>query len=169
MTLNPNMDRFAAWVFGAAALIGLAVAGALFYLDRALSDPELRAAVRQGCAARAERVFESEGWRPGGRQPDGRFATYQDYYNPRLGKCFVLIGVLTMDPRDREMRISSTLSDAFEQATYAEYFESRTTGLSPYITCRLAPPDEKPVFCHSAKEWHRLIAPYVGATGAVRQ
>ena len=162
MQLNPKMDRFAAWAFGAAALTGLAVAGGIYYLDRALSNPELRAALQQGCARRAEQVFMAEGWGPGGRQPDGRFARYRDYYNPHSGKCFVLIGVLTMDPRDHETRFSSTLSDAFEQATYAEYFESRTNGLSPYVTCKLTPPGEKTVFCHSAKEYRRLIAPYVG-------
>lgn len=156
------MNRFAAFAFGAAALIGLAIAGGIFYLDRELSSPELRAALRQGCAGRAERIFTAEGWRLGGRQPDGRFATYRDYYNGRSGKCFVLIGVMTMDPRDREARISSTLGDAFEQVAYAEYFESRTRGLAPFVTCKLTVPGEKTVFCHSAKEWHRLIAPYVG-------
>jgi hypothetical protein len=154
------MQRFAL-TFGVAALAVVAVAGSVYYLDPELSGPAFRATLQQRCTKQAERVFTGQGWRLGGRQPDGRFAGYRASYNPRLGKCFVRIGVLTIDPRDHETRFSSTLSEAFERATYAEYFESRTRGLAPYVTCKLTPPGEKPVFCHSTKEWNRLIAPYV--------
>ncbi|HSC19218.1 MAG TPA: hypothetical protein VLC74_09915 [Rhizomicrobium sp.] len=155
----------AAFALGALAIVGGTIAVA-FYISHQLNTPQAISALRQSCAGQAERVFRAQGWRLGGRQPDGRFAGYRARYNPRLGKCFVVIGVLTRDPRDHETRFSSTVADAFEQRTYAEYFSSRTRGLAPYVTCKLTVPHEKPVFCHSAREWHRLIAPYVGPTGS---
>jgi hypothetical protein len=72
------------------------------------------------------------------------------------------VAYTTNDPRDKETRKHYTVGDAFEQAIYAEYFETALPGFrTAVLQCDLTVPKERPVLCHSAEEWSRLVKPYI--------
>jgi len=153
------MNRVSVLAFIAVAAIGGAVA-----LEEESNSP---AALQKRCADQAKRVFTAEGWPLDGRVVNYSVAHYTSQFNARLGRCLMLVAYTTNDPRDRNTRKSYTVSDAFEQATFAEYFESGLPGFSTAVLqCNLTLPKEKHVLCHSAKEWRRLVRPYI-ETGAL--
>lgn len=158
------MNRFAVFAFSAAAIIGVAAIGGISYLDHESIRLEFIAALQGRCAKQAQRVFAAEGWPLDGSAVNDSVANYTSHYNARLGRCLMLVAATTIDTRDKATRKHYTLGDAFEQAIYAEYFESALPGFFPLVlTCKLTVPNEKPVFCHSAAEWNRLVRPYIEA------
>jgi hypothetical protein len=162
------MKRIAVFAFPTVAIIGVAAAAG-FYLDHELSRPEFILALQKRCAKQAERVVAGSGWKQSDDPVNGTVESYTDHYNARLGRCFILFKFTINDRADKETRKSFSLRDAFEQATYAEYFESDLPGFNPLVsTCSLTMPNEKPVACHSNEEWSRLIKPYI-ETGAPAQ
>jgi hypothetical protein len=161
--------RIAVIVFRAVLIIGLAVIGGIFYFDHEFSRPEFITALQERCAKQAKRVFIAEGWPLDGSVVNYSVAHYTSHFNARLGRCLMLVAYTTNDPRDKETRKHYTVGDAFEQAIYAEYFETALPGLSTAVLqCGLTMPKEKPVRCHSAKEWNRLVKPYI-QTGTLTQ
>jgi hypothetical protein len=160
------MNRIAVFAFVAVAIIAVAVA-ADFHVDHELNRPEFILALQKRCAKQAERV--GSGWKQSDDPVNGTVESYTDHYNASLGRCFILFKITINDRVDKETRKSFSLRDAFEQATYAEYFESDLPGFNPLVsTCSLTMPSEKPVVCHSREEWNRLIKPYI-ETGAPAQ
>jgi hypothetical protein len=155
------MSRFDNLALSAAAIITIAIAGGVLYLNYERSRPEFRAALHERCTKRAERDLTAVGWRLDGGLTNGKSVKYKTHYNDRLDECFLLTAVTTVDTETDGIRKEYELGNLSEQASYAEYFESRTPDLAPFIQCKLDVPNEKPVFCHSAKEWDRLVKPYI--------
>lgn len=154
-----QVNRFAVAAFSAVVMIWVAVADRMSY---ELSRPEPVAALQQRCSKQAKRVFTAEGWPLDGGAVNYSVAHYTSHFNMQLGRCLILVAYTTNDPRDNETRKSYTVGDAFEQGTYAEYFENALPGFSTaVIQCDVKMPKEEPVLCHSAKEWNRLVKPYI--------
>jgi hypothetical protein len=154
--------RTAVIAFSTVLIIGLAVIGGTFYLDHEFSRPEFIAALQAPCAKQAKRVFTAAGWPLDGSVLNDSVGHYTSHFNARLGRCLMLVAYTTNDPRDKETRKHYWVGDAFKRATYAEYFETALPGFSTAVLqCALTVPKEKPVLCHSAKEWNRLVKPYI--------
>jgi hypothetical protein len=153
--------RISGWI-----IIGLAVITGTLYVWNQFSRPALIAARQEkSCNKQANRVFTTA------RSPlDGSVGRYRYHFNERLGRCLMLVAYTVHDPRDHETRKHFTVGDAFQQvATYAEYFETALPGFrTAVLQCSLTVPKEKPVLCHSAQEWNRLVKPYMD-TGALTQ
>src|ERR1700722_3294509 len=148
------MRRIALITLGAGFLIGLATVAGVLYLEHELSSPGFMAFLQRGCAKEAKRVFLHAGWPPDG-VVNGSVAHYSSHYNAHVGRCLMLVAITTNDPRDKETRKSYTVGDAYEQVTYAQYFETALPGFATSVLrCDLTVPKEKPVLCHTAKEWN---------------
>ena len=161
------MNRITVFAFIAVAIIGVAVAGGGFYLE--LNRPKFIAFLRERCAKEAKRVFTAAGWPLDGSVVNNSVGHYASHFNERLGRCLVLVASTTNDPRDKETRKHYWVGDAFKRATYAEYFETALHGFpTSVLQCTLTMPEENRVFCHSAKEWNRLVKPYI-ETGTLTQ
>jgi hypothetical protein len=152
-------NRFGVVAFSTAAMIWVAIPYGIFYQS---SRPEFVAALQQRCNRQAERVVAGSGWKQSDDPVNGIVESYRDHYNARLSRCFILFKSIITDMTTRDTRKSYSLRDAFEQATYAEYFESDLPGFNPLVsTCSLTMPNEEPVVCHSSEEWNRLVKPYI--------
>ncbi len=130
-------------------------------------DEKLALADRKMCAAEAEHVFLSSGFRlaggvmrVGGLESSG---TFTSHYNARLRKCFIELFSRTFNRATREFTSSTVVSDAFEGTAYATYTEIWSGELvGPRVAeCSLSLPNSRPTRCGTKAEWNALARPYV--------
>jgi len=108
------------------------------------------------CAARAERLY---------RKDQANFAIsadinitgYEDHYNPKMGRCFMLEHTLITGSGSAEL--VTTLIDAFEGRVLATY--SSNNGVA---ACELTP-DYMTTHCKSGPEFDAFVEQYVGKVG----
>jgi hypothetical protein len=161
-----KVNRLAVAAFSAVAMTSVAVADRMSY---EMNRPGIVAASQQRCSKQAKRVFTAAGWPLDGSVVNDSVGQYTSHFNARLGRCLMLVAYTTNDPRDKETRKHYWVGDAFKRSKYAEYFETALPGFSTAVLqCELTIPNENPVLCHSAKEWNRLVKPYI-ETGALTQ
>lgn len=130
----------------------------------AVAEPEYRRSanedyeLQERCGKRAEEWFTRE-WGRTGRvdTPDATtIPSYENHYNRRFNKCFVLLTVSSIPKNQRKSdnSESKSLFDINEQKDYGEYFEfSKATEPS---MCWVQESN-----CKSRASWEALAAPYM--------
>ena len=104
------------------------------------------------CAKQAAAVFKDSGW------ADESMAGYQNHYNERLDKCFVMM-VNTKDVSGK-LRHIRRLTDAFEGRELG-YFWKDVTDTAGVIDCRVTLPSGQEQHCRAVEEFDQLVKVYV--------
>jgi hypothetical protein len=132
----------------------------------------LKLADQKICAAQAEHIFMSDGWRlagsvtrVGSRELAG---SYTSHYNDRARKCFMELFAHFFDTSTQVLTNSAVLSDAFEGTPYATYTESLSGNQVHIDECNLTLPNSPPLRCGSRAEWNALVQPYIEARAIAR-
>jgi hypothetical protein len=110
------------------------------------------------CSKQAARVFKADGW---DKKKDQ--AVYQNHYNEKLNKCFVLEVVTTMTAG--QFMTTKFLSDAFEGKTVANYSwvsdkVKKYWEVAPFV-CSVTLPSGEGKACQSSDEFDELIKSYL--------
>ncbi len=113
------------------------------------------------CAAQAKKTFEESGYKP------KDMAGYENHYNARLDKCFLLI-------RSTDTSYTPTiwthvqLMDAFEGKSFGEYdwhtMKDKKFWEVPPAQCRVVIESGEETFCKSEDEFKNLISDYMSGS-----
>jgi len=145
--------------------VSVAIATAAILGGCGQKSDSLALADQKVCAAQAEHVFMSAGWRFAGTvirvgnvESSGAYASY---YNDRERKCFMELASRFFDASTQALTNSAVLSDAFEGTPYATYTESWSGSRMHVDQCNLTLPNSPPLRCASRSEWNALVQPYI--------
>lgn len=111
------------------------------------------------CAAQAKNAFQEMGFKP------SDIAGYENHYDARLGKCFILVeSTDTISPKT--IMTHRTLFDAFEGRSYGEYAwrseeNKKYWEVAPFV-CRVDSPTGEPQKCKTDDEFKELVKIYMG-------
>lgn len=163
---QPKRDR------GQGAKIAAAVALAVVLSSCGQKNDSLKLADQKVCAAQAEHVFMSDGWKLAGTVIKvGNVASsgaYASHYNGRERKCFMELASHFLDTSTLVLTNSAVLSDAFEGTPYATYTESWSGSRMHVDQCNLTLPNSPPLHCASRLEWNALVQPYIEIAAMAR-
>ena len=111
------------------------------------------------CANQAREEFKLYGWNA------HEMAGVSNHYNPKLGKCLMLIEDMDAKTVRGQVTTSKTLSDAFEGKVYASYIWSTQKDKKywevPPLECKVTPLSGEEQTCHSDAEFDALIKQYM--------
>ena len=110
--------------------------------------------LQEKCGKRCEEMFKKEYGRQGFAK-DGTLNSYQNHYNKKLNKCFILVST-TVPPQDKQTDFlyMKFLSDINENKEYGSFLKSHKDPRP--LTCYVL---EKT--CVSEMGWNLLIKPYM--------
>ena len=139
------------------AVVGLVILASNFATPAlAQSLPEQKMCVKQARAA-----FEY--WKKAEKDQAAASSDYQNHFNTRLKKCFVLIE--SRGSVSEEYFNSALLMDANERRVYASYVWNSMKGKKywevPPLACQLVPISEEKTECSSREEFDAFVAKYM--------
>lgn len=118
-------------------------------------------AMREKCAAQAERKFHALGYNENASGMDS--AIYANHYNPRLEKCFLAIESTSYS--NGHQFTNRFLLDAYEQREFAEYTwmssDTKKYWDVPPMVCKLMPNSNDERMCKSEDEYKAFVARYM--------
>jgi len=115
------------------------------------SDPKPTLEYQEKCAEQARQTFRDIGY------AEDESVTYEDHYNAKLDKCFILIR--NVDAKGHgTIWTYKTLLDAHEGRTYGNYRRHSVKGT---FLCKVLLPSGEPQFCESDDEFTELIKIYM--------
>lgn len=132
----------------------LAVAGALAFWASGAGAQTFQTEVM--CATQAERVYQKDKV-TFAVSANINITGYEDHYNPKMGRCFILEHTLITGSGSAEL--VTTLVDAFEGRVLATF--SANNGVED---CELTP-DSVTTHCKSGPEFDAFVEQYMGKVG----
>jgi hypothetical protein len=113
---------------------------------------------QEKCAEQARRAFNEMGYKP------KDFAVYENHYNTKLSKCFIMIQN-TDTTYSPTIWTHKSLLDAYEGRAYAEYswhtVKNKKYWEVPPFMCKVILPTGEDHYCKSDEEFEELIRSYM--------
>ena len=106
--------------------------------------------LQEKCGKNSLDFFQREG---GDKIGDSGFRSYENYYNEKLNKCFIMLK-MTLLSTDKKLLEIYTLKDVNSNQDYG----GKIQVMGEVTACKV-----QQVFCHSDSEFRRLIKPFWAA------
>ena len=118
------------------------------------------------CAEQADKFFHDLVSPGAPRKPiDSLVASYVDHYDVKANICYV--AVVRTQPSGKSLLYSTTVFDAFEATSYANFIQSSDRikagfDIKPPLWCSVEPRGQQKVTCRSEEEFDTLVEKYFG-------
>jgi hypothetical protein len=133
-----------------AIALGMTVAATLASRNASAEADKLKYELQERCGQTALAAFNRD-------NPGQGIASYENHYNLRLNKCFVLYTTTFFN--SKTTNLSLTIFDVNENKEYGEYFGTQDSQRQhPLATLYCTVRD---ILCHSEDEWRQLTKSYM--------
>jgi hypothetical protein len=112
--------------------------------------------LQERCARQSAQVSRAMGY-----NPQSALGGYENHFNTKLGKCFILVTIIDMKTEPGALLTSVMLADAYESREYAN-FMSKSGGVpwgEPY--CTVSPLGKEQQQCRSRGEFDAFVRPFM--------